>query len=190
MMSSGELRTISPSYQRMNLEMHSEKPSYGTSGKTWAKAVSTLCTHRKYNTILDYGCGKMTLSKELQKLNPRILVTGYDPAIPGKDQKKFCDLVVCTDVLEHVEPEYLDAVLDDLTVWGKELYTVIHCGPALKMLPDGRNAHLIQERYQWWLNKLIPRFQLEEVAVRRVDGKWSHTELTALAIPLSLAGDK
>ena len=70
--------------------------------------------------------------------------------------------MVCIDVLEHIEPAYLDNVLDDLQrctdVIG--VFTVA-CGPAMKILPDGRNAHLIQEPPEWWLPKPMQRFTLQ-----------------------------
>ena len=37
---------------------------------------------------------------------------------------------------------------------------VIATGPAKKILDDGRNAHLIQEGPDWWLPKLMQRFEL------------------------------
>ena len=38
----------------------------------------------------------------------------YDPAIPGKDSlPEPADIVVCSDVLEHIEPNYLLNVLVD-----------------------------------------------------------------------------
>ncbi len=71
------------------------------------------------------------------------------------------DLVCCIDVLEHIEPLYLDAVLADLrriTV-NVGMFT-IHTGPAMKTLTDGRNAHLIQKPSSWWLPKLCERFEI------------------------------
>lgn len=32
--------------------------------------------------------------------------------------------------------------------------------PAIKKLPDGRNAHLIVEDYRWWLPKIWERFNI------------------------------
>jgi len=49
------------------------------------------------------------------------------------------------DFLEQIEPYLLDNVLDDLT-WvtaGMGVF-IAHSGPAVKVLPDDRNAHLIQ----------------------------------------------
>jgi hypothetical protein len=65
------------------------------------------------------------------------------------------------DVLEHIEPDCLDDVLDDLKRVTKGIgFFTVACGPAAKVLPDGRNAHLIQEPPEWWLPKLLERFDL------------------------------
>jgi hypothetical protein len=52
-------------------------------------------------------------------------------------------------------------VLEDLrrVVSGVGAFTV-HTGAALKSLPDGRNAHLIQRPVSWWLPKFMERFDL------------------------------
>lgn len=61
----------------------------------------------------------------------------------------------CTDVLEHIEPECILSVLQDLKRVVKNIgYFTIHTGPARKTLPDGRNTHLIQQKRQWWKNRL------------------------------------
>jgi hypothetical protein len=47
----------------------------------------------------------------------------------------------------------------------------VHTGPAKKILPDGRNAHLIQQPPSWWLPKFMERFEL--VQFRRMEmGFW------------------
>ena len=72
------------------------------------------------------------------------------------------DLVACIDVLEHIEPDCLDAVLDDLArVTARVGVFTIATGPAAKTLPDGRNAHLIQEAPEWWMPKLFRRFKVK-----------------------------
>jgi len=52
-------------------------------------------------------------------------------------------------------------VLDDLerVTQGVGVFTV-HTGAAVKVLPDGRNAHLIQQGPAWWLPKFLQRFEL------------------------------
>ena len=83
-------------------------------------------------------------------------IAEYDPAIPGKNElPEPADLVVCTDVLEHIEPGLLPNVLEHLrSLTRKCFFFAIDCGPANKHFPDGRNVHLIQEPPLWWLNKL------------------------------------
>jgi Methyltransferase domain len=109
---------------------------------------------------LDYGCGKSLLAKALPWP-----IWEYDPAIPGKEESpRAADLVVCTDVLEHIEPEKLPFVLDDLRRCVKKVgYFLIHTGPAAKKLSDGRNAHLIQKSRDWWEKKLGKFFTIGKV---------------------------
>jgi hypothetical protein len=75
-------------------------------------------------------------------------------------------MVTCIDVLEHIEPDCLDNVLDDLERLAEVLvFLTIHTGPAAKVLSDGRNAHLTQQPIEWWLPKIWNRFDLHTVQV-------------------------
>jgi 2-polyprenyl-3-methyl-5-hydroxy-6-metoxy-1,4-benzoquinol methylase len=150
---------ITPEYREANKQLHNDIPEYGTSSKRWGKAVAAIANTFEAKYILDYGCGKGELKWALEN-SP--FVKEYDPCIEGKDQTPDPqDMVVCTDVLEHIEPELIDNVLDDLKRVTKKVgFFVIDTAPAIKTLPDGRNAHLIQEGVDWWLPKLMSRFQL------------------------------
>ena len=71
-------------------------------------------------------------------------------------------MVVCIYVLEHIEPECLEDVLDHLeSLTEQVLFATVHTGPAGKILPDGRNAHLIQKPSEWWLPKFMERWHLQ-----------------------------
>ena len=73
-------------------------------------------------------------------------------------------MVACIDVLEHIEPQCLDSVLDHLAALTEGVaFLSIHTGPAVKVLSDGRNAHLTQEPMMWWLPKLWNRWELQTV---------------------------
>jgi hypothetical protein len=80
--------------------------------------------------------------------------------------------VACIDVLEHIEPHLLDSVLDHLkSLAVQALFATVHCGPAKKILSDGRNAHLIQQPPSWWLPKLMDRWDIQSFA-RTDQGFW------------------
>lgn len=141
---------LTETYRELNRKLH-ENPIYGTSGSQWAKNVLSVCRERGTFDVLDYGCGKRTLEQTLG-----FPIQNYDPCIPGLDgPPKPADIVACIDVLEHIEPECIDAVLADIARLTKvAAFLLIANRPAMKMLPDGRNAHLIQEGPEWWLPRL------------------------------------
>jgi len=148
--------TITDEYVELNKKMHLN-PVYGIGGRSRKEVVLKLSETLKTRSILDYGCGKGTLADALP-----FPIWEYDPAIPGKDSvPRAADLVVCLDVLEHVEPEMLDNVFGDLVrCANKMLFAIIDTGPADKDLPDGRNAHLIQQNKDWWAEKLGHYFNI------------------------------
>jgi 2-polyprenyl-3-methyl-5-hydroxy-6-metoxy-1,4-benzoquinol methylase len=152
---------ISEGYRQLNKDLHGGG-SYGQRGDRWLKAVQHLIEKVRPETILDYGCGQGALGRDLGRP-----IAEYDPAIEGKDRlPAAADLVVCTDVIEHVEPECIDEVLDHLqSVTKKCLFAVISTRPAAKVLADGRNAHLIVESWEWWKNKLRVRFNIAKLVV-------------------------
>lgn len=148
---------ISENYRAQNAALHKENPHYGTSGQKNAAQVTALAMSLQTRDILDYGCGKSTLANSLP-----FKIKQYDPAIPKYSAlPEPADLVVCTDVLEHIEPEFLGDVLDHLQSLVKMRgFFVIATRPARKALPDGRNAHLIVEGARWWLNALWDKFNV------------------------------
>lgn len=149
---------ISQEYREEQERLH-ENPEYGVASVAYAPLVTSLIDQLGINEMLDYGCGKGRLA---QSINPRrpVKIEMYDPAREEfSEDPSAREFVVCIDVLEHIEPELLDNVLDHL----QELtlsygLLTIHTGPAVKTLSDGRNAHLIQEDFRWWLPKIWKRF--------------------------------
>lgn len=150
---------ISPEYKRQNQALHSAG-GYGTKGHSFVEHIVCVCAAEKTRDVLDYGCGQGSLQKALS-----FPIRQYDPCIPGFDTPpEPADVVACTDVLEHIEPECLDAVLDDLKRLVKRVgFFAVDTRPALKHLPDGRNAHLIQKRAEWWFPKFYERWSVVQV---------------------------
>lgn len=149
---------ISADYAEQNRQLHETNGVYGVGGIEWAKPVVAICAAYKTKNVLDYGCGKGALVAALQDAG--FDAHGYDPCVDGyRGSPDPADVVVCTDVLEHIEPEHLDEVLDDLArLTRRALYLIVSTRPALKMLPDGRNAHLSVMSGNEWLNRLLQRF--------------------------------
>ena len=146
---------ISTSYQEQNRQLHELREDYGSRSARHAGKIRELMSQYGCETVLDYGCGKGALVRELPGAK------GYDPALPEySSPPEPADILVCTDVLEHIEPECLQNVLQDLSrCCGKILYAIIATRPASKSLPDGRNAHLIVESAEWWMDQLDPYFK-------------------------------
>jgi hypothetical protein len=144
-------------YRRQLEELRATvKGKWGADGAKHAAAAADYYRKLGATTLLDYGCGEGRLRAELEKADPPIRVQEYDPGIKGKGgMPKPCDLVVCSDVLEHVEPAKLPAVLDHIyRIAGMGAYFVIATRKANATLPDGRNAHLIVEPAAWWIDKI------------------------------------
>jgi len=149
---------ITDEYKSMQAELH-KNPDYGVSSTLYAPIVDMVIAQYQIKELLDYGAGKCRLRDSLTE---SVIYTPYEPSNPLWDATpEPCELVACIDVLEHIEPELLDNVLDDLKrlVLAYGLFT-IHTGAAMKILPDGRNAHLTQENWDWWEKKLSNRFDI------------------------------
>jgi 2-polyprenyl-3-methyl-5-hydroxy-6-metoxy-1,4-benzoquinol methylase len=154
------MTVISEQYRQLNRQLHEEKDSYGAGHQTrqWYAMIDTLARKMGAVSVLDYGAGKGKFAQSF----PQLMVEQYDPAIPGLDDPpEPCDFVICLDVLEHIEPELLDNVLDDIQRCTKKaVFLTVNMFPARKVLADGRNAHLIQKPVNWWIPKLMARWDM------------------------------
>jgi hypothetical protein len=153
--------TISAAYLAQQQDLHLN-PNYGVASLAYASTVKALMEQFGTKSVSDYGAGKCNLRRGLHELGKSDFeYFPYDPAFPNYGEPKPADLVCCIDVLEHIEAEYLDAVLLDLKDITSDLgFFSIHTGPAAKYLADGRNAHLIQRPSSWWLPKLCQHFEI------------------------------
>ena len=154
---------ITPSYRAMQAELHESRPDYGVASTAFAPLVSRVVKQLGVRELLDYGAGKGRLGQALAgEHGEGLVVHHYDPAIEAwSADPEPREMVACIDVLEHIEPECLDPVLDDLhRVTRRVGFFTIHTGPAAKVLSDGRNAHLIQQPSRWWLDRIAKRFSV------------------------------
>ena len=154
---------ISDSYRSQQERLHANG-NYGLMGTQYAPLIAQILHRTGAQHLLDYGCGQCSLAKAL-KVPHKITYQAYDPCVPRFSAPPVpAELVCCIDVLEHIEPDKLDAVLDDLARLTEAVaFLSVDTGPAVKFLDDGRNAHLIQEPMSWWLPKIWQRWDLQTV---------------------------
>jgi 2-polyprenyl-3-methyl-5-hydroxy-6-metoxy-1,4-benzoquinol methylase len=143
---------ISDGYRDQNKILHETCPEYGSKHRShrFARAREIAASVGALS-ILDYGCGKGASGVALGAML-------YDPAIESFSQLPGpADLVICWDVLEHVEPNCLDSVLTHIKSLAiKSVYLVIATrADSSKLLPDGRNPHLIVKPAQWWIDTAL-----------------------------------
>jgi hypothetical protein len=123
-------------------------------------------------TLLDYGCGKaipydkercreVDLRNPIQELCSLESFDLYDPAYEKYatlPDKKY-DIVVCTDVLEHIAEQDIDYVLTEILSRSKKIvFLNISCQPALKHFKEGKfkgkNVHISVFDPSWWGHKI------------------------------------
>lgn len=153
---------ISDYYKDQLQTYHTTKTKWAASGFRFIEQVSSIIENHNPATILDYGCGKGVLIKMIKDKYGKE-VKGYDPGIKAYEaQPSPAEFVICTDVLEHIEPDYLDEVIKHLVDLTQNIiYLVIHTAHCGHYLPDGRQAHLIQKPMEWWKDKLDTAFGME-----------------------------
>jgi hypothetical protein len=121
-------------------------------------------------TMLDYGSGRGDAYKSPHKIHrdwglKRGNIVLYDPSFGTHDKlpaKRF-DLVVCSDVLEHVPGEDVDRFVGDLFNHAKlHVWASVCCRKAKKSFPNTDvNLHVTVKHFQWWqdtFNEIAPLF--------------------------------
>lgn len=145
---------ISDEYKKIYIDIHS-KTKFGKRSKM-PDFLGEFIKLTNPISVVDFGCGKGNLVTKLKEIYQDKSISGYDPANPEFDiALQNVDMIVSTDVLEHIEPNLIDATLKEIADNCTHTYHLISCAPAKLILPDGRNAHLIQETPDWWRKRFL-----------------------------------
>ena len=124
-------------------------------------AIQPIIEFLKPKRILDYGCGKGNLVKALANKYPSIKVYGYDPAVEEFEKMPVdkVDLVICTDVLEHIPENELPDTVARIASLSENVFFHLHHAKAVAVLPNGENAHCTiysPKQYADLLKKFFP----------------------------------
>lgn len=131
--------------------------AYGQTCHGYALAIHACLIDLKPEVVLEYGCGQSELGRILPHAGRWVR---YDPAIPGIDHLPAieADLVINTDVLEHIPERDVDELLDHIASCGDKVFFSICTRPALEILPDGQNAHCTVWPASRWQEVLVRHF--------------------------------
>jgi len=157
---------ITEGYLAILKQMTDENSQWGNSGYRHAPGVLTLAEGCHAPDILDYGCGTGSLGEALK--DSRINVWNYDP-VHEPLGRRVCKVVACIDVMEHVEPDCIEDVMDDIATLGLHSYYVISLRKAYAVLPDGRNAHISLMDADRWLERMRARYDSLDVVESKDD---------------------
>lgn len=144
-------------------QIHSSK-SYGVSGNTYYLSILACITDLKPEVVLEYGCGQSQLSEVLSDKVKSFVK--YDPAIEEFKELSInqCDMLINTDVLEHIPESDLDDVLGHMKSLSSKVFFNICTRPALEILPDGTNAHCTVKSPEFWRDKIEEIFGFAQIA--------------------------
>lgn len=155
------MKLLSDYYKSVLVKEHEITP-WGVASLKYTQVVYNMMQQYNLKEILDYGSGVGNLGISLNKLDKDIKIYNYEPGkIEWSITPQPCAMVACIDVIEHVEPEYLDAVLDDLErVIIGYAFVDIFTKPAARILHNGWNAHICLKTSKEWFDIFSKRFDI------------------------------
>jgi hypothetical protein len=153
-------------YQKLHDVKH-----YGASAGLYLDLVASEIISMNPSSILDYGCGRSDLAVRFWNDGGR-QIERYDPAIPefATMPKGEFDLVLCCDVMEHIQMRDVDKILSEIREKSSRALFVISLRLARAHLPDGQNAHvtlLTKNEWRRWLLSYFP-------VVNEMATPWDH----------------
>lgn len=133
--------------------LHAAK-NYGSTGHYFWPHIQACIVDIKPSRILEYGCGQSNLVDVLEYKNAEY--HRYDPAIPELSgiTTSQVDLIINTDVLEHIPEDNLDDVLRHMKSLSSNVFFNISTCLAKHILPNGENAHCTVWKAEKWLAKI------------------------------------
>jgi len=158
--------------------MWTEVPGYRSNspGERLVPVFVKQAEWEKGDTLIDLGCGTGRAGLELSNLGFNVTLlditkSAIDPEAQSLPFIEYClwepttlkfAWVYCCDVLEHIPPEHVDAVLDNIAaIAQKGAFLQIALWPEVFGKQIGETLHLTVEPDEWWLEKLRQRWLID-----------------------------
>lgn len=122
---------------------------------------------RKKGTLLDIGCGTGRATRKLHEAGYSAVGIDFVDArdaptpfvkqnlwTPWKKIRGVRDYGYCCDVMEHIPPEKVDLVLDNIIRHCNRVFFSVHFGPDHFGQVIGHPLHLTIRPFVWWREKL------------------------------------
>ena len=142
---------------------------YMPDGLKCADGIMLDIVKRCPGTFLDFGCGRGQLADLINKGTSGRAI-GWDP-IGGEMMPAVSpEWIISCDVLEHVEPQLIDATLAMLGKIARRglLLTIANMNDFHKVNGEDVQLHLIRKEMGWWTVKLSEHFPGAKVSGRPI----------------------
>jgi Methyltransferase domain len=162
------IRTYNEPWLQRHRDTHSRHPEFGTHRHPYLRdlifQIAAELTADEPPTLLDYGCGKGVFLQEMNRSGRFRFGRGYDPAVTAFKPRpsQVYDLVVCLDVLDQAEDEFVEPIIEDVAqfVGRFAVFDVITVQtPAL--------AHLNPRSASTWKEIIGRRMSVDQTIVRK-----------------------
>ena len=151
-------------------------PEYGSSNH--GADASEYVANKKPNLVVDFGCGQNNFINNLKELgiNGIGIDFVYEEAdiiapmheVPLEDNS--ADFITAFDSLEHLIPEDVDLVLNEMARIAKpkaDFCFSISYQPS-SILVHGQNLHPTTQSDYWWMQKISTRGQIKDMGKYRI----------------------
>jgi hypothetical protein len=113
-------------------------------------------------SLVDWGCASGKLLNRVAEDFPGIQESaGYDPGNPDYDivPSGAYDCLVSCDVIEHIEPDQLDASFKLMqSKFRRSAFLIAACYPAKKILDDG---HSVRSGRYFFVSSFLQKFTIQ-----------------------------
>lgn len=144
------------------------------------KAIRKVVKEYGVQTVLDFGSGAGDAYRSPHKIHHewglrRASVFLHDPSFREHEALppagKLFDLVVCSDVLEHIPEAEVDTFINTLFGYARKVvWASVCCRPARKTFPGTEtNLHVTVQPLDWWAAKFANASEEHGVAGILVD---------------------